>query len=354
MITRKTRQSSATALKYLEQIKTKPEYEWKKIKHLQKDYSYYFMFCYYWNGIFNNRIHKLRFMDLNSKINIAWSDIEGLKQSSNEECRYIQERLDDLIKMRDYYKLGQVTDVNELKLHDKSVSTMERDDVYKELNDLTENLTQRNDDYLHNVKNEQTNLLYKIEEIIYEYHDLMWIANTPMKTFIDNYLKKRNKICNLKNLFMMTNQLPSRCLILNPNENTNSIKKKFSLITTEEEIAEPQSLADPESLELEINNENIHHLDTKYLSKYILDYNVETNDIDVCYSLGHNHVLINNEREIDIYNITSELMTIKEFIKVSVDTNDQLPFKVLLLFCNALLLIGEYVWNTVIKHEFNL
>jgi hypothetical protein len=47
-----------------------------------------------------------------------------------------------------------------------------------------------------------------------------------------------------------------------------------------------------------------------------------------------------------------ELQTVKEFIKVSIDTNDQLPFKLLLLMFNMLILIGEYVWNTgIIQQE---
>lgn len=354
---KRTRQTSTTELKYLEQLKITPEYDWKKIKHLNKSYSYMFLFCYYWNGIFNNKIHKLRYMDLNSKINLVYSDIEGLKQTSNEESRYQQERLDDLRKVKEFYKLGinnAEQNIEDLNLHDKDNKNLSKEDVYNELNELTNILTHRNTDYLHNIKNEQTRILYKVEEIIYEFHDLMWIANAPMEQFIENYLIKRNRIINIKNFFKITNQLPS--CIVNTQENTSNEenkriigKKCFSI----EETDENDSVIDTQDVNLDITS-NIDYLDSKFLKKYILNYNEQYNENEVTYVLGHNHILIDSERELDIYNITSELITIKDFIKVSVNTNDQLPFKLLLIFCNALLLIGEYVWTTILKEEFNL
>ncbi len=358
----KPRSSSITTIKYLEQLKTKPAYEWKKIKHLQKDYSYTFLFCYYWNGIFNNQVHKLRYMDLNSKINLVYSDIEGLKQATSDESRYLNDRLNDLRKLRDYHRLLESDDPEENKLRkselnlcDKQSEEMSKDDVYKELNELTSSLSRKNDDYLNNIKNEQTTILYKLEEIIHEYHDLMWIANTPMKKFIDNYLIKRNKICNLKNFFKLTEQLPSSYYNnSNENEKVKSDKIRQRYFSRTDNFEEEEEIIQAEQVELTVTPDNIDHLDQKYLKKYILDYNEETNDIDMIYQLGHNHILTNSERELDIYNITSQLATIKDFIKVSVNTNDQLPFKVLLIFCNALLLIGEYLWTTILKDKLNL
>lgn len=351
---RKMRQTSTTELKYLEQLKITPEYDWKKIKHLNKHYSYTFLFCYYWNGIFNNKVHKLRYMDLNSKINLVYSDIEGLKQTSNEMSRYQQECLDDLRKVKEYYKLlinNADQNIEDLNLHNKENQNLSSVDVYKELNDLTNELTHRNTDYLHNIKNEQTCILYKVEEIIYEFHDLMWIANAPMEKFIENYLIKRNRIINIKNFFKITNQLPS--CIVNTHENTSNEENKRIIGFSIEETDENDSVIDTQDVNFDITT-NIDYLDSKFLKKYILNYDEELNEQNVTYVLGHNHILIDSERELDIYNITSELITIKDFIKVSVNTNDQLPFKLLLIFCNALLLIGEYLWTTILKEEFNL
>jgi hypothetical protein len=357
---KKTRQSSIITLTYLAQLKSKPEYDWKKIKQLHKNYSYFFLMCYYWNGIFNNKVHKLRYMDLNSKINLAYSDIEGLKQMTSDESRYQQEQLDDLRKLRDYYKLlntePDIKDIKELNLQIKDNEQLTKEDVYKELNELTDSLTRKNIDYLHNIKNEQTRILYKVEEIIYEFHDLMWIANAPMEQFIENYLIKRNRIIHIKNFFKITNQLPS--CIVNTDENEQHTDENEQIIGRQgfsvEKIQDNDSGIESQDINLDIITDNIDYLDAKFLTKYIKNYNEDQNEIDVNYSLGHNHILIDSERELDIYNVTSELITIKDFIKVSVNTNDQLPFKVLLIFCNALLLIGEYLWTTILKEELGL
>jgi hypothetical protein len=351
---KKNRQSSATALKYLEQIKTKPEYDWKKIKHLHKTYSYMFLFCYYWNGIFNNKVHKLRYMDLNSKIKLVYSDIEGLKQMTSDESRYRQERLDDLRKVKDSYKtISTEPDITDLNLYDKENKNLSKEEVYKELDELTDCLTRKNIDYLHNIKNEQTSILYKVEEVIYEFHDLMWIANAPMENFIENYLIKRNRIIHIKNFFKITNQLPSCIVNIDNGEpvdvNKQIIRKKGGSLEEDND-----SVIESQDINFDITTDTIDHLDAKFLKKYITNYDEDQNEIDVSYTLGHNRILIDSERELDIYNITSELITITDFIKVSVDTNDQLPFKVLLLLCNALLLLGEYLWTTILKEELGL
>ena len=266
---------------------------------------------------------------------------------TNDESRYFQDRLDDLRKLRDFYKSEDVNkNINDLDLNEKDI--ISKDDVYKELDDVTSSLTRKNSDYLYNIKNELTNILYKIEEVIYEFHDLMWIANTPMDKFIENYLIKRNKICNLKNIFLLTKQLPSTCM------NKEEIKRKCYSITDFNINEFKNNEINNEEVIININPSNIDHLDEKFLNKYILNYNSENNDDEITYNLEHNHILIDSERELDIYNITSELITIKDFIKVSVNTNDQLPFKVLLLFCNALILIGEYFWTTILKDKMNL
>jgi len=41
-----------------------------------------------------------------------------------------------------------------------------------------------------------------------------------------------------------------------------------------------------------------------------------------------------------------------EFMKTTVDVNDQLLFKVIMLFGNFLILLGEYVWNTTLKKNY--
>ena len=66
---------------------------------------------------------------------------------------------------------------------------------------------------------------------------------------------------------------------------------------------------------------------------------------------SHDSLLIDVKRAEEAYTILSRLLTIVNFVQVSIDANDQLPFKAVLLCCNMLILIGEYVWNTILKQE---
>ncbi len=54
-----------------------------------------------------------------------------------------------------------------------------------------------------------------------------------------------------------------------------------------------------------------------------------------------------------LHNMLGELTAISEFIKTTVDMNDQLLFRVMVLAGNFFVLIGEYVWNTRLKHHFD-
>jgi hypothetical protein len=59
-----------------------------------------------------------------------------------------------------------------------------------------------------------------------------------------------------------------------------------------------------------------------------------------------------NKRRNDLHNILGELAAMSEFMKTTVDVNDQLLFKVIMLFGNFLILLGEYVWNTTLKKNY--
>lgn len=353
--------SQKDTFKYLDGLHNKPEYEWRKIKELRKTYSYLDMFWYYYTALFHNRIYKFRFMKLNARLNVALSDIEGLKQSSSEYCREMlmdtefsrkdqTKKIEELNEIKQKYQL-QIEELKKEGVKEEGMCIEEKtkmieeetyqaskvienelDEINKRLNYTNGIIKDRNNNYLIDIKNEHTTLLYNIEKIIYKYQDLMWFSNSPLKQFIDKYIERRNKICNLKNFFKLTNQLPSY-------RESNEIKK-------EEDDDDEEGEMDINSIKINID-ENVQ--DTNFLKKYILDYHECTYDKTVQYDLSLHHTLVDNEREIDIYNITCELLTLRDFIKVSVDSNDQLPFKVFLFICNTMILIGEYLWNTYIK-----
>ena len=58
----------------------KSDHNWKTCKDLQRTYGIDFVIKYYWVGLTNNQKHKLRYMDHEARLAIAWSDIEVLKQ----------------------------------------------------------------------------------------------------------------------------------------------------------------------------------------------------------------------------------------------------------------------------------
>jgi hypothetical protein len=53
-----------------------------------------------------------------------------------------------------------------------------------------------------------------------------------------------------------------------------------------------------------------------------------------------------------LHNILGELNALSEFIKTTVDMNDQLLFRILMLFGSFLMLLGEFVWNAHLKHVY--
>ena len=53
-----------------------------------------------------------------------------------------------------------------------------------------------------------------------------------------------------------------------------------------------------------------------------------------------------------IHNIFGELYALSDFIKTTVELNDQLLFKLIMLLGNFFVLLGEYAWNTVLKEKY--
>ena len=90
------------------------------------------------------------------------------------------------------------------------------------------------------------------------------------------------------------------------------------------------------------------------IKKFIISYFQNRNKICEINTLNHfstkiERKLSNREiAQLKLYNmnlVVSELDVMSEFIKSSVDTNDQLPFKIFLLILNILSVMGQYIWN---------
>jgi hypothetical protein len=75
-------------------------------------------------------------------------------------------------------------------------------------------------------------------------------------------------------------------------------------------------------------------------------------DIELYFDNCETYEDVMNKRRNDLHNILGELAAMSEFMKTTVDVNDQLLFKVIMLFGNFLILLGEYVWNTTLKKNY--
>ena len=97
--------------------------------------------------------------------------------------------------------------------------------------------------------------------------------------------------------------------------------------------------------------------------KFFIEYGLckDNNSKEVFLNEMKNKIYKNSNNEYDttvrrcaaLHNMLGELTAISEFIKTTVDMNDQLLFRVMVLAGNFFVLIGEYVWNTRLKQHFD-
>lgn len=186
---------------------------------------------YFIHGCFLNKVHKYKYLDLRSKLNI-------LKGKSNS----MQNTLFEQIKL------------------------------YK--NNDTTNFTNTEKIFNHEIKN----IFKVIEDIIKEYKDFIYFTNSPYRKFLSNYFDKRNKICGLFDY---------------------KYDDFFVKTLTSDEITK---------LDISVN----HHIYTKKLD--------ETSKI------------------------ISQFELMSDFIKSSVDSNDQLMFKFFLVLINCCILLVDFYY----------
>lgn len=186
---------------------------------------------YFIHGCFLNKVHKYKYLDLRSKLNI-------LKGKSNS----MQNTLFEQIKL------------------------------YK--NNDTTNFTNTEKIFNHEIKN----IFKVIEDIIKEYKNFIYFTNSPYRKFLSNYFDKRNKICGLFDY---------------------KYDDFFVKTLTSDEITK---------LDISVN----HHIYTKKLD--------ETSKI------------------------ISQFELMSDFIKSSVDSNDQLMFKFFLVLINCCILLVDFYY----------
>ena len=75
-------------------------------------------------------------------------------------------------------------------------------------------------------------------------------------------------------------------------------------------------------------------------------------ELESQYFEGSTRLYTTQRRIAALHNIIGELNALSEFIKTTVDMNDQLLFRLLMLFGSFLMLLGEFVWNTRLKQYY--
>jgi len=215
--------------------------------------SYKSKFLYYWTGLVNNQIHKFRYLSLKAKLGILNKQIIAMTSDlyamiQNEKTDFIVE--DDIkTDEKPYFVIED--NINTLE---DNINTLKN--KIKELkNDIPEYK------WINNI--DDVVIHFKIlDNILLQYHDLIWNTRAPMKEFINTYIKKRNRACYIE-----------------PRD-----------IYTEHDVR----------------------------SKLRMD---------------------------DLSSMITEFEVMTDFVRLSVDTNDGMPFKLFLLFLNSLTIFGEFVWN---------
>lgn len=158
----------------------------------------------------------------------------------------------------------------------------------------------------------------RIDEFLRSYMSFMRLCSAPVDLFLEQYFETRSNCCGLIELVHSE---------ITPNVCMSVLEEK-----TETVFVDFKNCKDKHAKEL-------FKKQVTYCSKLQCSLLNKTFD----------RVYITQKRVADLHNILGELLGMSEFIKTSVEMNDQLLFRVLMLFGSFLTLLGEYVWNTQLK-----
>lgn len=158
----------------------------------------------------------------------------------------------------------------------------------------------------------------RIDDFLRTYIPFMRLCSAPVDLFLEHYYTTRSNCCGLVELVY--------------SEITSSAFMPILEKKTETVFVDFKNCKDKHAKETFISQ-----------TKIVLDLecSVLNKTLDRAY--------ITHKRVADLHTILGELHGISEFIKTSVEMNDQLLFRVLMLFGSFLTVLGEYVWNTQLK-----
>jgi hypothetical protein len=202
--------------------------------------------------------------------------------------------------------MGELT----MMYEDSNKSILEIQKLAKEIMEDSETTRNKGPLYfLNELDDDINNIFQRIDVFLRRHIEFMMLCSAPADLFLDNYFAARSNCCGLIEVYhsMIRPMCPMQ-------------QKQYYTVFLDFKDCRDKSTKHGFLLEMEGS-----------------------------YLKGADRVYSTDKRVAALHNILGELHAISEFIKTSVEMNDQLLFRVLMLFGSFLTLLGEYVWNTQLK-----
>jgi len=165
-------------------------------------------------------------------------------------------------------------------------------------------LYETDDDIIHSFR--------RVDVFLKRHIHFMKLCSAPIDLFLENYYSARTNSCGLVSLIHTPN--------INTCTSTKSEECTFYILYKDCEDGK-------------LKQDVFQELESQFFE-------------------GSTRLYTTQRRIAALHNIIGELNALSEFIKTTVDMNDQLLFRLLMLFGSFLMLLGEFVWNTRVKQYY--
>ena len=217
------------------------------------------------------------------------------------------------------YKFGYIEYVGELKTINEFCDNIigllleqleEEKSVASSSDDASEDILT----FLNDYNDKLTECFYKIDNFLINNIGFMKLCSAPVDLFLDKYYSARNNSCGLIKHTQFSSSYDCLC--------REEIQENYYYISYVECV--------------DTNIKNVYKCDLE----------------DQIYMHCSTKKAVSIRRIAAIHTLFGELWALCEFIKTTIELNDQLLFKVIMLCGNFLVLLGEYVWNTTLKERY--
>lgn len=217
------------------------------------------------------------------------------------------------------YKFGYIEYVGELKTINEFCDNIigllleqleEEKSVASSSDDASEDMLT----FLNDYNDKLTECFHKIDNFLINNIGFMKLCSAPVDLFLDKYYSARNNSCGLIKHTQFASSYDCLC--------REEVQENYYYISY-----------------VECVDKNIKSVYKSDLENQI-------------YMHCSTRKAVSIRRIAAIHTLFGELWALCEFIKTTIELNDQLLFKVIMLCGNFLVLLGEYVWNTTLKERY--